>query len=211
MVDAKKTKKTHRLTIAAIGKRCASAHTLRVDSLDVWAIYDAAGCDLMTPTSVWELSRRLLGTVPVFAPLRTEAELSRTPGGWQVRVRRGTPPKRARWLAAHELAEWYLQATGYDGHDIEERCDRLGAAIVAPAPIVGLALRQARGLAHLAELLVTSESLALLRMAEITSTPTILLRDNRPPIMRGGAWPDGMQGRQILIGDSVRHLGLVAA
>lgn len=71
--------------------------------------------------SVGELAKALVG-VPSFRRLSQEAKLT---AGDEIMIRAGTIPARARWLVAHEIAEWYYRELGYSESDIEERCDAL--------------------------------------------------------------------------------------
>jgi hypothetical protein len=148
---------------------------------DAMVIYGMAKADPEEPPSIAELCLELTKREPGFATLRNEARLV----DQQVIVRPGTFAPRARWLAAHELAEWYYAFIGYDGDDIEERCDACGAALVAPRPAFRLAMKVRGGAVYaLASDFATTQSLALLRIGEVTGRPVRLLRWPRP-ITRG--------------------------
>lgn len=131
---------------------------------------------------------RLLGAPPRLVPLMPEAALACVLGEPRIFVRRGTAPTRARWLAGHELAEWWYQRVGYRGDDLEERCDALGAALVAPRPTV-LAARRKLGdePIAIATELRTTQSLALLRLGECVRVPVFLKRQHHT-IARGAAY-----------------------
>lgn len=188
------------------------------------AIYRFAGVNPDQAMSPGELCRRCLGTAPQFAPLRVEAALCRVRDEWRVFVRKGTRPTRARWLVGHELAEWWLKRQGHTGEDIEQRCDAIGAALVAPAPVVRRAMRlDGDDPIALAQRLKTTESLALLRVGEVTGQP-VLLAHRHGAIARGDcyAWPHDASWhtaqtwqhagiKRVEISDAAKRLGVVAA
>mgnify|MGYP006921322019 FL=1 len=128
------------------------------------AIYAAAGADPDDPPAIGALIEALTRREPLLARMRAEGRCI----GDQVMVRGGVLPARARWLAAHELAEWWYARMGYDGADIEERCDACGAALVVPrasgpaaAPAPGSACRrEAAALLGASLLLLDVEQLA---------------------------------------------------
>lgn len=144
--------------------------------------------DLDGPTPMAELCRRLLGVSPRWASLSTEARVV----GSQVLLRRGLPHARARWLIGHEIAEWHLARLNYRGEDIERVCDRIGAALAVQRPAFRAAIRSiGRHAVHeLARRFATTQSLALLRVGEVTGRPVALLRWPEP-IYRGDPfeWP----------------------
>lgn len=158
---------------------------------DCGAIYSMARAELDAPPSIATLVRRLLGVSPRLVSMKTEASLAMVEGQPRIFVRRGTRPTRARWLAGHELAEWWYARVGYRGEDIEERCDALGAALVIPRPAFVRAWRTyGDDPAEIATALDTTQSLALLRLGECIGTPVVLLRPGGP-IVRGSefVWP----------------------
>lgn len=154
---------------------------------DALALFSEAGADPRDPPSIAALCRALTGHAPRFIAQAAEARLV----GGRVFLRRGLLTARARWLVGHELAEWHYLRARYRGADIEARCDALGAALVAPRPAF-LAATRAVGHAvfSLAEAFGVTQSVALLRIGEVTGRPVVLLRSPEP-IVRGGAfeWP----------------------
>jgi IrrE N-terminal-like domain len=166
---------------------------------DAAALFSKAGFDTSDTPSPATLSRALLGTTPQYAPIRTQATLARVKDSWRIFVRRGTPAPRSRWLACHELAHWWYRQLRYSGEGIEARCDALGAALVAPRRAFRLLSRR---LGHdhraLAAKIKSTESLALLRLAEVTGAPTVLIRA-AGPIVRGEpfAWPVALHLRAV--------------
>ncbi len=111
--------------------------------------------------------------------------------GGRVCVRPGLAPERLRHTIGHEIGEWYYALIGYEGDDIEERCDALGAALAVPR----VEFRRAVGaVGHrvfaLAAAFGVQQSVALLRLGEVTGRPVALLRPTAP-IYRGDPfeWP----------------------
>lgn len=175
------------------------------------------------PPNVTALCRAIVGVAPEFAPLRGEAEMAVVLGRPRIFVRKGTSPTRARWLACHELAEWWYASIGYVGADVEARCNALGAALVAPRRAVRSALAAVgRSPRALAKALGTTQSLAFLRTHEITREPGALVRD-KGVIVRGAefVWPalDLERARRLRhaavrkakITDEPARVGLVAS
>lgn len=167
---------------------------------DQMAIYSMARAESDDPPSVADLSLALMQREPEFARIHQEAKLPSAEEGRRPLVRVGVLPARARWLAAHEIAEWYYAHIEYDEPDVEERCDALGAALIAPR----LAFRRAisvldHSVYQLAEAFATTQSLALLRVGEVTGRPVALLRSPEP-IYRGEpfAWPKCSSLRRAL-------------
>jgi len=174
--------------------------------------------DVLSPRVLCE---QLLDTRPRYAPIAQEATIARVGNEWRVYVARGTSPARARWLVGHELAEWWYQQRGYRGEDLEARCDALGAALVLPRRVLQAARRQHGDDVHaIARALRVTQSLALLRVGEVTGTPSAVIRQ-AGAIVRGEAYvwpvplmltaPDDHPGiRKVEIDDEPTRKGLVA-
>ena len=127
--------------------------------------------------SIAEACERATGFGPAFVGMRQEARLEPVDGGSQVQVRKGTAPERARWLAGHELGEWFYRLVGYDQPDIDARCDAFGAALVCPEYAFRSAMRRVGHRVHeLAATFATTQSVALLRVGELSGRPVLLLR-----------------------------------
>lgn len=155
---------------------------------DADLLYRWAGADPVEGLSMRELVRRLLGCPPRMARLRTQGTLARIAGADRIFVREGTPAARARWVAGHELAHWYYRRIGYDGADLEARCDALGAALVAPRPLVVQVSRElGREPIALAKALGTTRTLAALRIGEVHGNPVAVVKA-RETIVRGEPW-----------------------
>ena len=159
---------------------------------DADAIYARTGFDPEEPPAIGRLCLALTGFPPELAKIRNEGRCCRVGDDWRVFIRRGLPKERAVYITGHELAEWWFIHIGYCEHDVEERCDALGAALVAPRR----AFRRAtEALGHSAKKLAAAfrapEQLALLRIGEVTGRPVALVRPT--PIVRGDdfAWPTG--------------------
>lgn len=145
------------------------------------------------------LCERIMGHVPQRARgLSVEACLV---DGCRVLIRSNVPSPRARWLVGHELAEWWHLRTRYEGADIEERCDAMGAMLAAPRRAFQRAIRSAgRHAVHaLALRFNVPQSLALLRVGEVTGRPVALLRQPEA-LYRGAdfAWPSTSTLRRAL-------------
>lgn len=156
------------------------------------------GADEEGPQRMTDLCEGIVGVRPMRAPIRQEAQLCIEDGKPLVLIRDDVPTPRARWLVGHEIAEFWHRCVDYIGRDIERRADALGAMLVAP--ILGVAKAAAEWahepfpviIARLAELFRVPQSLALLRLGEVTGRPTRILRPDGP-IGRGEvfAWPEG--------------------
>lgn len=144
----------------------------------------------------------------------------------QIWVRRGLGPQAASYLVAHELAERHMVRTGMElsGDDRDAFADAVAARLVAPRRIVRQVLR-ACGDDHVlvARELRTSQTIALVRLAEETRRPLVAVLPGRL-IVRGSdfAWgdphsvhrlergplPEGVERRHIT--DARRRWGLLA-
>jgi hypothetical protein len=160
-----------------------------IDAL-VSELYDRAGADEGEPPGPLALARALLGhdavlTVPPSA-LPGDASLARVEGSWRIYVRRGLPPERAGFAVAHELAEWRVRAEG----GTEAACDALGAALITPRPAFLRALGRSQTVTEVAATFGSTESLAWLRIGEVTGTPLCLVAPTTVRVRgRPYAWP----------------------
>lgn len=119
---------------------------------------------------------------------RHDAALCRVGEAWRLYVRRTAPTDWQRFCVAHELAEWWLQQSGYCGQCAEALADRLGAAILVPRPRMAAVARRGLQLLELARVLRAPESLVALRVAEVVGTPTALVSPGGVRV-RGDTWP----------------------
>lgn len=108
-------------------------------------------------------------------------------------------PMRRRFLVAHELGERQLRRRCHGDEYIEQKCDSFAAALMAPRAAVRAALDEhGRHLPSLASALEVSESIAALRLGEVTGSPLALVTP-RSVRVRGDAWvwPAEREIRQI--------------
>jgi len=155
--------------------------------LEGWAgaMLRASNVDTDGPVPVVALARAVTGHAPRWTSL-PQASVVR---GGVIYLRRGLPLTKAREAVCHELAE--VAHAGYCGADIEARCDTLGAMLLAPRGAFRRAVTRLGHRVHeLAKVFCCSQSLALLRVGEVTGRPVMLLTP-RGQLARGDAfgWP----------------------
>lgn len=158
---------------------------------DALAVYRFAGADADEPPSIARLCELVTGFLPRYARMRPDGKCAVDDyGDLRVSVRPSLPARRARFVVAHEIAEWWYMRNNYACLDIEDRCNALGAALVVPRPAAQQVLREAgHSPMMLAQVFGVERCLALLRIGEVTGRPVALLR--KCPIFRGEAfeWP----------------------
>lgn len=165
---------------------------------DADALLRSAGLETDEAPDLRRLCVALTGSAPEEARIRHESELAPVNGTWRVFVRRGLLRGRARWLVGHELAELWHRRAGYQGGDVEARCDAMGAALAVPRGAYLRALRVVGDdLRKLARALDTTESVVALRDGEARGRPVALLRPGGT-IVRGVeyGWPRDLERRQ---------------
>lgn len=137
----------------------------------------AAKLDPDGTVNVRRLVAHHLGTPPRLVRMRGEAELVLVEGRPLIYVRSGTTPSRARWLACHELAHWWLVKTRQeDAWQAELQANVLGAMLVAPGRAITRAVRLVgRDPIRIATILETTQSLALLRLGDTGHAPAALV------------------------------------
>jgi hypothetical protein len=180
-----------------------------------------AGFDTHDMPGILELARALLGASAVLSHTGLRAPAKYLPKQRQLWVRAGVNPRRARYLIAHELAEFWLLETGYSGDDFEAMCDAIASAIVCPRDAFRAGLRSfGLDLPQLAETFETSQSVVVLRFGEVTLTPVALATERHVHI-RGEefAWGDvrrlvrtgapGLERRRMT--DTLTRVALIAA
>jgi len=187
------------------------------------AIYGAAGFSADEPRPVGRLARALLGSGVGFAPMirGREGELCTVHGRPRIFVRRGIAPSRARWVACHELAHWWIRSRGISTRNEETACDGLGAAIVAPRAAVLVAHRLTPAIPRLAEAFATMQGLLLLRLGECEGVPVALIGPTGvrtrgepypwPAKMRPSRIPHSVPARVVWITDAPRRVALIVA
>lgn len=160
------------------------------------------GLRLDEPPSAAVLSVRVTGRMPRMTESIRDAHTKPVEGEDVVFVRPGMSFARARLQTFHELAEIYHQRRGYQGTDVEARCNAMAAALAAPKRAVLTAVeRYGHSVYDLALALKTPQSAMVLRLAECVGRPCALLRQAYP-IVRGRpfAWPETPAGFHSLIG-----------
>lgn len=193
---------------------------------DAVALYHHAGMHASDPPGIGRLVSKLLGAKierTSCMPRGRLAELVRVHGKWRIYVRRNVAATRLRFDAAHELAHWWYRQVDYAGEDIEQRCDALGAAIIAPRPFYVDMRRDHPEMLDLAEALGSTQSMAVLREGEVCGTPIALVYPSRV-IIRGDewGWPSEAELRRVArtghpalrrvqITDEGRRVALLAA
>lgn len=192
-----------------------------LEGLADWA-YRFARLPDDAPASCLDLARRLLGGEVIPSHDVVAARLARTSDGWTIHLRPGRSPEEARWLVAHELAEWILEREGYRNADAEAVADALAARLIAPRRAMREALRWGVEVPELAQAFGATQSCVLLRQAEVSGAPTALVTPARIYV-RGNewGWPDETNVRRLVvephpgltkvrIEDARRRVGLVA-
>jgi hypothetical protein len=159
---------------------------------DALAMFGLAGLDPGDAVSFGELCYGITRRWPRSVALDGEARLEPIgDDGFEVLTNRAISPERQRLKGAHELGHWWYRRIGYRGFDLEARCDALGAALIAPREAFRAAMRWAGHRVHeLALRFNTTQSLALLRVGEVSGRPVMLLRPSGP-LARGDLfeWP----------------------
>lgn len=147
------------------------------------------------------------------------------PEGHTIYVGSSVPRKDLGFVIGHELGHFELARIGYRGEDVERLADRIAAALVAPRPAF-LRMARALGLDHqrLAEAFLLTETCAILRIAEITDRPTLVVTPDTlyargdqefawGPDPRGLArvrpLPEGLF--RVVLGDARNRVALLAA
>lgn len=174
-----------------------------------------------------ELAYALMGQHAVLVCHRLGRKAAYQPETDSIWVRRDLSPAAVGYLVGHELAERYLVRSGQVLEEPvhEAFCDAVAARLVAPRCMVRAALAVAGDdHAQVAELLGTSQTISLVRMAEETHRPLVAVLPGRV-IVRGEefAWgseesvrrlsrgpvPDGIV--RLPISDAPRRFALAAA
>ena len=165
-------------------------------------IYQEAGCDPAEPPG------------PVALALALGIAVTATPGARGARWcgRRGeilVSPRLSgpalAWSVGHELGERALAAAGYGEPDREQVADAVAAALVAPRPAFRSALAAfgatPDALSSLAHAFGITQSIAALRIGEVTGRPLALVTPRRVHV-RGDAyvWPCEKTVRRVAAG-----------
>ncbi len=140
------------------------------------------------------------------APFPGNAVLARVGRVWRIYLRTQISAESARFAVAHEIGEWWLRQRGNRERDAEDVADCFGAALVAPRRRVVCIIRGGATIAHLAAEIRAAESLAALRVGEVTGEPTALV--SQRVRVRGDewTWPPESDLRRAVRGDAPRGL-----
>lgn len=157
------------------------------EGVALWML-DEADVDACAGVDMDTLGERLTGHRVRFERLTAGGELRREDDGFHVVVRRSLPAQKQREVAGHELGEWFAEVTGRSFDSLAQReawCDAVGARLVAPSAAVARIVRRYGHRVHgLAEVFGVSQSLALLRIGEVTGRPVAILGRSYP-LVRG--------------------------
>lgn len=138
-----------------------------------------------------------------------------------IRIGRRVDGSSLTWIVGHELAEYALRETGYDGEDVERRANQGAAAIIMPRAAFLRHLRHAT-IAEMARYYDVSCTAASLRYGEVTGQPTAVIVPTHVHI-RGEAFewgdlpglakakprdlPDGVE--RVRLFDAVKRVRLI--
>lgn len=140
-------------------------------------IFRMAGILTGSLPAIGDLIEAIMGLPPKFSIVRTLATTARTSAGWQVYIKHGLPSEVARWLAARELARWWL-ARCSRCKNTEENARRLGSALLAPRELFIDTINSCGiYLPLVASMFGVQQALVLLRIGETTGLPVVLLDD----------------------------------
>lgn len=108
---------------------------------------------------------------------RREADIVRNGSTWTIHLLMKLSEEREAWILGHEIGHWYYRTCGRRPEREEARCDAIGACLVAPRPAFAEAAKILGHRVHeLADAFHTTQSLALLRLGEVTGRPVLLFR-----------------------------------
>lgn len=178
--------------------RVLDAHHLAWADEIVDDLYLRAGANPERPPSPRWLATKLLGTAPRSFPIQNEGELFFLNGLWAITTRKGLPLPRVPSVIGHELTHWWFRVFGERPASLaleEALCDAVGARLAAPKVPFKSAVDAFGHRVHaLAKTFRTTQTVALLRVAEISGRPALVDRP-RGRIARGGAfeWPDDLR------------------
>lgn len=162
-------------------------------------LYERGGRDDAEPVFVPRLVRDLwhdpagVQVVPRHALRFSPAVLAWRNGKPRIYLRAGLSPEDMNFLCGHEFAHWAMRQEGArfaTEADEERAADYLGAALVAPRRSVHAALREVGEEPEaLASALQSTQSLAMLRVGEVTGRPLALVRPGVVRVRGGWEWP----------------------
>lgn len=173
------------------------------------ALYNEIGEDPERPPSAFRLARAVPGVGPVERPRNMigPAVTFQVAGKDRIAVKASIPLEYAHFYVGHELGHILLRRNGLAcGGEREERAaDYLGAALLMPRAAVR-AVYRAEGFAPaaLAEIIVCTQTAAVLRLGEVVGTPLAAIS---PALVRVRGpetwiWPDEVTIRRWASGRS---------
>lgn len=159
--------------------------------------------DPSEPTPTLKLAKLELGERGVYWAPRLRGGPAMTfvlHGERKIAIKKKLPPELARFLLGHELAHVILEREGYVGvgmDDLEDACDLLGAALMAPQPAVASFVRQ-RGLdlAGAAKAVGATQTWAGLRFGEALDWPVAVIAPKRLRVR--GLWTCPLETIRVL-------------
>lgn len=175
-------------------------------------LYAAAGASVVHGARLVDIMRETMGLEPRFsvglgADAVTHRVCIRGVVHWRVFIRWGIEPPKARYLAAYQLAQWWL----VDFWGIvasSQKISRLAAMILTPSPLFhAVAAEHNLDADRIAEAFVVPKALVLLRLGEVEGIPVAVATNRNVIQVRGDSsrW-NGRSERVALEGG----VGLIA-
>lgn len=145
------------------------------------ATYERLGFDPSEPVSTFRLARALLGPDAIERAQLNGVGASTfvVNGRRRIAYSRKLAPEYAAFFVSHELAHLVLAEEGFTGPRLEQTCDQLGAALMAPMPAVAAMIRAGLGHEELADEVVSTQTWAALRVAECLRIPRAVVTPAR--------------------------------
>lgn len=158
-----------------------------MDRYDVEALatetYRRLGLDPERPVDTFRIARLELGADAIVRGTAIAGEIATTfmfQGRRRIAINRKFPVETQQHAVGHELGHARFDALGFRDENIEELCDLYGAALMAPAPAVRAMLRAfGRDHAAIADEIVSTQTLAALRIAEVLGIPRAVVTPAR--------------------------------
>lgn len=151
-----------------------------VEALAV-ATYRRLGFDPAEPVSTFKIARAMLGpnAIEKGTLVAVAAQLFTVKGERRIAYSRKLAPEYASFHVAHELGHVLCDEVGFRGPRLEQVCDQLAAALMAPLPAIGALVRAGVTHEELADEVVATQTWAALRIAEYLKIPRAVLTPAR--------------------------------
>jgi len=145
------------------------------------ATYERLGFDPSEPVSTFKLARAILGPNAIERSSLAGAVASTfvINGERRIGLSRKLAPEYAAFCIGHELGHIICQEQGFRGPRLEQVCDQIAAALMAPAPAVAAFVRAGVTHEELADEVVATQTWAALRLAEVLSIPRAVVTPAR--------------------------------